>query len=270
MAKVRTAKVRTAKVGEGQNGEGNGEGQNGEGQNGEGQKAAMGQNGEGQNGEGQNGEGQNGEGQNGEGQNGEGQNGEGQNGEGQNGEGQNGEGGQPSSSGSEMSSSQADGSPSGESSPSAPGGGGQNSSAMGTGAGGGTPQGELLERDKTNFDHAKKATDMVLKKLSDQRYDPDPELLEKMNWTKADLENFLRRWEEMKNAADTGTPESKKKYEKSLRSLGLRPKSESRKTKTVDESAEGLGQDSAVNRPPAERVPDFNSFMRDLNRANDN
>ena len=89
-------------------------------------------------------------------------------------------------------------------------------------------------------------------------------------WTKADLENFLRRWEEMKDAAETGTPESKKKYEKSLRSLGLRPKSGSRKTKTVEESAEGLGQDSAVNRPPAERVPDFNSFMRDLNRANDN
>jgi|GEM_PF-4802403 len=216
------------------------------------------------------GEGQNGEGQNGEGQNGEGQNGEGQNGEGQNGESQNGEGGQPSSGGSEASGSEAEGSPSGESSPSSPGGGGKNSSQMGTGAGGGSPQGELLERDKTNFDHAKKATDMVLKKLSDQRYDPDPELLEKMNWTKADLENFLRRWEEMKDAADTGTPESKKKYEKSLRSLGLRPKSGSRKTKTVDESAEGLGQDSAVNRPPAERVPDFNSFMRDLNRANDN
>ena len=226
--------------------------------------------GEGQNGEGQNGEGQNGEGQNGEGQNGEGQNGEGQNGEGQNGESQNGEGGQPSSGGSEASGSEAEGSPSGESSPSSPGGGGKNSSQMGTGAGGGSPQGELLERDKTNFDHAKKATDMVLKKLSDQRYDPDPELLEKMNWTKADLENFLRRWEEMKDAADTGTLESKKKYEKSLRSLGLRPKSGSRKTKTVDESAEGLGQDSAVNRPPAERVPDFNSFMRDLNRANDN
>ena len=169
-----------------------------------------------------------------------------------------------------MSGSNSEGSPSSESDPSAPGGSGKNSNAMGSGAGGGTPQGELLDRDKTNFDHAKKATDMVLKKLSDQRYDPDPELLDKMNWTKADLENFLRRWEEMKDAAETGTPESKKKYEKSLRSLGLRPKSGSRKTKTVEESAEGLGQDSAVNRPPAERVPDFNSFMRDLNRANDN
>ena len=257
-------------TGEGQTGEGqNGEGQTGEGQTGEGQNGE-GQTGEGQTGEGQTGEGQTGEGQNGEGQTGEGQNGEGQTGEGQTGEGQNGEGGQPSSSGSEMSGTNAEGAPSGESGPSGPGGGGENSNAMGTGAGGGTPQGEVLERDKTNFDHAKKATDMVLKKLSDQRYDPDPELLEKMNWTKADLENFLRRWEEMKAAADTGTPEAKKKYEKSLRSLGLRPQGGSRNTKTVNESAEGLGQDSAVNRPPAERVPDFNSFMRDLNRADDN
>ncbi|MDE0935367.1 MAG: hypothetical protein OSA89_05585, partial [Mariniblastus sp.] len=187
-----------------------------------------------------------------------------------NGEGQNGAGEHAGSSGSEASSSQTEGSPSGESSQSTSAGGAQDSSAMGTGAGGGAPQGEMLERDKTNLDHAKKATDMVLKKLSDQRYDPDPELLDKMNWTKADLENFLRRWEEMKDAADVGTLESQKKYEKSLRSLGLRPKSESRRAKTVDESAEGLGQDSAVNRPPAERVPDFNSFMRDLNRANDN
>jgi hypothetical protein len=110
---------------------------------------------------------------------------------------------------------------------------------------------------------------MVLSKLSEQRYDPDPELLEKMNWTKQDMENFLQRWEEMKRAAEQGNPASKTKYDRWLKSLDLRPKGGRRTAKQLDASAEGLSEDSAVNRPPPERVPDYNSFLRDLNRASD-
>lgn len=148
--------------------------------------------------------------------------------------------------------------------------GNSDSSSTGTGPGNaGTTEGELLEREKTNLEHARKATDMVLNKLSEQRYDPDPELLDRMNWTKQDLNDFLNRWEEMKRAAEQGNNSSKVKYDKWLKSLGLRPKSGRRTAKQLDENVEGMSQDSAVNRPPAERELDYNSFLRDLNRPSE-
>jgi hypothetical protein len=87
-----------------------------------------------------------------------------------------------------------------------------------------------------------------------------------MNWTQQDMEKFLKRWEEMKRAAELGSPAAKKKYEKSLQALGLRPKTGRRAVKQLNESAIGLSEDSAVNRPSPEREPDYNSFLRDLKR----
>ena len=107
---------------------------------------------------------------------------------------------------------------------------------------------------------------MILKKLSDQQQDPDPDLLEKMNWTKQDLVDFVSRWEAMKGAAETGDPNAQAKYERSIKSLGLRPQSDRRAVRQNDAEISGLSEDSAVNRPPAERVPDFNSFIRDLRK----
>lgn len=123
-----------------------------------------------------------------------------------------------------------------------------------------------LERDKLNLDHAKRATDMILKKLNDQKYDPDPKLLEAMNWTKEDLEKFLSRWQEMKAAAENGDPRGQRRYEQMLRSLDFRANSAKRVVRQSKENIEGLHQDSAVIQPPPEFAPDFNATLRDLNR----
>ena len=134
------------------------------------------------------------------------------------------------------------------------------------GSGSGDSPGDIFQREKTNLEHARKVTDMVLQKLSDQQSDPDPELLEKMNWTKQDLENFVQRWKEMKRAAQAGDATAKNKYQKSLKSLGIRPKGTRRSVTQNQDDVNGLSEDSAINRPPPESEPDFNSFIRDLNR----
>jgi hypothetical protein len=123
-----------------------------------------------------------------------------------------------------------------------------------------------LERDKLNLEHSKKATDLILKKLNDQKYDPDPKLLEQMNWTKEDLNQFLSRWQEMKQAAEKGDPLAGKRYEQMLRSLDFRAPSDSRTVRQSREEIKGLNQDSAVIQPPPEFAPDFNATLRDLNR----
>ena len=110
---------------------------------------------------------------------------------------------------------------------------------------------------------------MILNKLNDQKYDPDPELLEEMNWTKDDLNKFLRRWQDLKKRAESGDPNAKAKYERSLKSLNLRPNDKLRKNKQNDDQIEGLGVDSAVVKPPAHLLDDFNATLRDLNSASD-
>jgi hypothetical protein len=146
---------------------------------------------------------------------------------------------------------------------------GQNlSSKRGNSSTGGQGGGKTfdLERDKLNVDHAKQATDLILKKLNDQKYNPDPKLLEQMNWTQDDLNQFLSRWNEMKQAAEKGDSLAKHRYDQLLRSLDYRPSSEKRTVRQSKDDTSGLSQDSAVIQPPPEFAPDFNATLRDLNR----
>ena len=140
------------------------------------------------------------------------------------------------------------------------------SSASGMGTGGSEFSSEEIEREKVNLAHSKKATDLILDKLDQQKYDPDPKLLEQMNWTQEDLNNFLRRWQEMKAAAEQGDLKAKGKYEKSLKGLDLRPNADSRAVKQNKDKIQDLTEDNAVIQPPPELAPDFNATLRDLNR----
>ena len=134
------------------------------------------------------------------------------------------------------------------------------------GTGGSEFSSEEIEREKVNLAHSKKATDLILDKLDQQKYDPDPKLLEQMNWTQEDLNNFLRRWQEMKAAAEQGDLKAKDKYEKSLKGLDLRPNADSRAVKQNKDKIQDLTEDNAVIQPPPELAPDFNATLRDLNR----
>ena len=108
---------------------------------------------------------------------------------------------------------------------------------------------------------------MVLKRLEEERFDPDPELLEELNWNKEDLNQFLDRWQQMKAAAGTGDPIAQQRYEKALKSLGLSSDSSQQKVRGVSDKQEGFNTDSAVNRPPQEIAPGYRAFKRARNRS---
>jgi hypothetical protein len=148
-----------------------------------------------------------------------------------------------------------------------PGEGATPSGEQSSGAGTSQATREQVAEEKANLDHAKKATDLVLNKLEDQLQNPDPDLLDKMNWAEQDLREFLDRWKRMKQSAQTGDPTAKKQYEEAIKSLGLRPDNRSRTSKNRDVDASGLNQDGSVIEPPADLAPDFNEFLRDRNRA---
>ncbi|MEX2027290.1 MAG: hypothetical protein WEH44_08310, partial [Pirellulaceae bacterium] len=97
--------------------------------------------------------------------------------------------------------------------------------------GGGTPgerppgqqgTGEVADSDDANLEYAKKQTELALEYLKDQEHNPDPELLDRLGWTKEEMQEFLRRWEAIQKAA-AEDPDASHELDESLRSLGLTP-----------------------------------------------
>lgn len=78
------------------------------------------------------------------------------------------------------------------------------------------------QSDPANLEYAKKATDMVLDYLEQQRDQPDAELLEKLNWTEQDLRDFQERWQKTRQLSGGTEGEAGKEFEEALQSLGLR------------------------------------------------
>ena len=81
--------------------------------------------------------------------------------------------------------------------------------------------GEVPPGEQPNLEYARKATDLVLEYLKDQQSDPDEDLLKKLGWTKENLEDFVRRWADLKRTARED-PRARQQLDDAHR-LGLRP-----------------------------------------------
>jgi hypothetical protein len=87
--------------------------------------------------------------------------------------------------------------------------------------------GVVPEGDPANLEYARKQTDLVLDKLTDQlkRKQIDKNLLEQLGWTEDDLQRFVARWQVRKAAAQRNDPAgeaARRDLDEALRSLGLR------------------------------------------------
>jgi hypothetical protein len=100
-----------------------------------------------------------------------------------------------------------------------------------TGTSAGPPpssNGTAPEGDAANLEYARRQTDLVLEKLSDQlkRKQVDEQMLKELGWSEDDLRAFVERWQRRKNAArndDPGANGARRELDDALRSLGLRP-----------------------------------------------
>jgi hypothetical protein len=123
------------------------------------------------------------------------------------------------------------------------GSGGQN------GTRGSTPPravGTAPEGDVANLEYARKQTDLVLEKLSEQlnRTGADDDLLKKLGWTKEDLQRFVDRWRQRKEAAQRSEPAAdaaRRDLDDALRSLGLRA-GQLRQSQVRDDELRDLSQ----------------------------
>jgi hypothetical protein len=126
--------------------------------------------------------------------------------------------------------------------------------------------------DQANLDYARQATDLVLDFLKDQsdRGAVDQELLDRLGWSEDDLARFMRRWEELRQAAkqpgDRGK-EGEKKLEEALQGLGLTPGSRSLKARTVDEEQAQELQAGRRSTAPAEYAEQFRAYTQGTARG---
>ncbi len=128
--------------------------------------------------------------------------------------------------------------------------------------------GQPTPADKANLEYADKATDLVLDYLENQQINPDPKLLEEMNWTADEMREFVRRWKEMKEKARAGSARDREQLTDSLQSLGLRPPTTQRNEFSRElDTQRGFEEDAAVNRPPAEMIPAFKAFQKGRSRV---
>lgn len=148
----------------------------------------------------------------------------------------------------------------------------------GTGTGGGGSEaGDAMEPpdgprqepgdDKANLEYARKATDLALDHLRNQLKDgePDQELLDRLGWSKEDLETMLARWEKMQRDAQQDTPQAdkaKRNLNEALQSLGLKPKVTTRRGDAkADDATRGLREAARVA-PPPEYAEQYRAFQR--------
>ncbi len=119
------------------------------------------------------------------------------------------------------------------------------------------------QADPANLDYARKTTDLVLDYLDRQRDQPDPKLLERLNWTPEDLRAFVDRWRKAKQDAELD-PNKRKEFEESLKSLGLVPKTFVKRNKGQDDQMRGMQEEGNRVLPPESLREQFDAFRRAL------
>jgi len=120
----------------------------------------------------------------------------------------------------------------------------------------------------SSTEYADELTDLALEYLKEQREQPDPELLRRLDWTKNDMQKFLDRWTQAKEEAKTNS-NKKQELEAALRSLGLKSsKSQAKKSSDRDDLLKGYLENGSRTRPPESIREKVEKFRRAADKIN--
>ena len=126
---------------------------------------------------------------------------------------------------------------------------------------------EVPPGDGANLEYARRATNLVLEYLKDQQDNPDPELLKELGWTEQELTDFVKRWQQLKQAAAEDQAGSRE-LDNSLRSLGLQPQRDRRRQGTTrNDEVRGLRDSGSQSAPPPAYRDLFDAFKKGAART---
>ena len=113
---------------------------------------------------------------------------------------------------------------------------------------------------------------MALTHLKDElaKDTPDPELLDRLGWSRQDLENFVKRWEQMRASADAPGEKgqaARRELDETLRSLGLRLRTTTRRAnEATNDQFKGL-KESRRSTPPPEYAEQVKAYTQGTARG---
>jgi hypothetical protein len=126
--------------------------------------------------------------------------------------------------------------------------------------------------DDPNLDYARKASELVLDRLSDQleKDQVDQQMLDEMGWTRKDLERFVKRWNEMRSEAQQVGPEgdeARQRLDDALKGLGLQPRGTTIRGGGGSKLSDQQTRQSRRGRPPAEYREQYEEYTKSLGES---
>jgi len=97
--------------------------------------------------------------------------------------------------------------------------------------------------------HARNAAGLALEHLRKAVESGDTDVLDRLGWTRDQARAFLERWEKMRRLAESGDPVERGAFERTMRSLGLRPDGV-RSSRDVPADVRGGQAEGRRSRPP--------------------
>ncbi len=124
--------------------------------------------------------------------------------------------------------------------------------------------------DAVNQNDAEQTTQLVLDYLNRQRDQPDPELLRELNWTKADFQSFLDRWNQARDLSTSEDPKERLQWQQKLQELGLSTRSRKAIAGSGNNDAFRQQQDGGTRiRPPESLRKQYEAFRQALQQPQD-
>ena len=126
--------------------------------------------------------------------------------------------------------------------------------------------------DEANLDYARRQTDLVIEKLAEQLREDrvDSELLDRLGWSQEDLARFVKRWQNLQQAArqDKADGKHRQELDTALRSLGLRRQLRRR---SLDARKDNLRDVNEAFRGtvPLEYQEQLRAYLRGINAPRD-
>ena len=124
----------------------------------------------------------------------------------------------------------------------------------------------MPDSDEANLEYARRVTDMVLERLSDQQSRPDAKLLKELGWTQEDYQQFLQRWSQLKQSREGA--DGQRDLDDTLRGLGLRPPHDRlRQGNSQTDQLRGLRNSGLRSSPPSQYLEQFDAFKKGTARS---
>jgi hypothetical protein len=127
------------------------------------------------------------------------------------------------------------------------------------------------QADAANLEFTRKATELTIQRMRQQleKGQVDQELLDRLQWSREDMERWVSRWEEMfRRSAKSGKDgqEARVELDGALRSLGLRPRASQISERRRDDTTHGM-KEGRRSQPPAEYRDQVRQYLQGISRT---